>query len=56
MFGVLRDCVSPMKAVKHYESPQILLDNFDQEIMKYLNEVSFQFHQLQCSTVISESA
>ena len=40
MFGALRDCVVPMKCVKHYESPQTLLDAFDKEITQNFAEVN----------------
>ncbi|ELU08313.1 hypothetical protein CAPTEDRAFT_221991 [Capitella teleta] len=38
MFGVLRDCVQPMTRTKHHENPKILLESFDREVMKNLNE------------------
>ena len=40
MFGALRDCVVPMKCVKHYDSPQTLLDAFDKEITQNFAEVT----------------
>ncbi|CAH1784090.1 unnamed protein product, partial [Owenia fusiformis] len=38
MFSALRDCVPPMLATKHMESPQLLLDAYDKEVMHNLKE------------------
>ena len=42
MFGALRDCVVPMKRVRHCDSPQILLDTFEKEITDNFTEVNLQ--------------
>jgi hypothetical protein len=39
MFGVIRDSILPMVATVHHENPKILLDSFDRNITKNLNEV-----------------
>ncbi len=39
MFGALRDCVIPMKCVRHYDSSQMLLDAFQKEITDNFTEV-----------------
>ena len=38
MFGALRDCVLPLKQVRH-DPPEVLLEAFDQEISKNFDEV-----------------
>ncbi|XP_041350230.1 WASH complex subunit 4-like isoform X3 [Gigantopelta aegis] len=38
MIGALRDCVVPMKSVRHLNSPQDLLNAFNKEITGQLNE------------------
>ncbi|XP_059151833.1 WASH complex subunit 4-like isoform X4 [Physella acuta] len=38
MFAALRDCVSQMKVARHLESSEKLLEAFDREIMRNVNE------------------
>ena len=56
MFGALRDCVVPMKCVRHYESPQTLLDAFDKEITQNFAEVNKSFSFISQAIVPSKTS
>ena len=43
MFGALRDCVPQLKNAKHEEDPDKMIENFKEEIMDIMKEVSFYF-------------
>ena len=44
MFGALRDCVLPLKQARH-DPPEVMLDAFNQEILKHFDEVSEELVQ-----------
>jgi len=39
MFSALQDCFVSLKATKHLDNPQTLLDQYNKEIMQELQQV-----------------
>ena len=39
MFGALHDCFVPLSATKHVEDPEVLLEQFHEEICGYFRQV-----------------